>query len=246
MLEFYWTYVDYKFLMDFTEKMFKDLLIEVYGSQKLIILDKENTPIEVDFSKPWPRVSIFDLIKPYFPEMEDLRKSNNLKEAKEKLKEILQDKLDREDIKEMEKLEWGNFIDFVYKKTARKKLIEPVFVINHPVELSPLARINDDNNTIVDRFQLVVNGWEVINAYSELIDPVDQMERFLNQQEAKDHGDEEAHTVDHDYVRAMEHGMPPIAGWGSGMDRLIALFTTQENIRDVVMFPLTKPIDESN
>ena len=241
MLEFYRTYVDYNFLMDFTEKMFKDLLKEVFGTLSLIILDREWNPVEVDFSKNWPRVTIFDLIKPYFPELEDLWKRDALGEAKELAKIKLKDYIDEEDIKEMMKLWWGNFIDFVYKKTARKKLIEPVFVINHPIELSPLARKNDENPKVVDRFQLVVNGWEIVNAYSELIDPVDQMERFIEQAKAKAAWDEEAHDVDKDYVKAMEYGMPPIAGWGSGIDRLCALFMTQENIRDVVMFPLMKP-----
>jgi len=241
MLEFYWTYVDYNFLMDFTEQMFKDLLKEVFGTQKLIILDRDNNPVEVDFSKPWPRVTIFELIKPYFPELEDLRKADQLWEAKELAKVRLKDYLDEEDIKEMMKLWWWNFIDFVYKKTARKKLVEPVFVINHPIELSPLARKNDQNPKIVDRFQLVVNGWEIVNAYSELIDPVDQMERFIEQAKAKAAWDEEAHDVDKDYVKAMEYGMPPIAWWWAWIDRLCALFMTQENIRDVVMFPLMKP-----
>ena len=241
MLEFYWTYIDYNFLMDFTEQMFKDLLREVFGTLSLIILDREWNPVEIDFSKKWPRVTIFELIKPYFPELEDLWKKDELGEAKELAKIKLKDYLDEEDVKEMMKLGWGNFIDFVYKKTARKKLVEPVFVINHPIELSPLARKNDENPKVVDRFQLVVNGWEIVNAYSELIDPVDQMERFIEQAKAKAAWDEEAHEVDKDYVKAMEYGMPPIAGWGSGIDRLCALFMTQENIRDVVMFPLMKP-----
>jgi lysyl-tRNA synthetase len=241
MLEFYWTYVDYNFLMDFTEKMFKDLLKEVFGTLSLIILDREGNPVEIDFSKKWPRVTIFELIKPYFPELEDLWKKDELWEAKQLAKIKLKDHLTEEDIQEMMKLWWGNFIDFVYKKTARKKLIEPVFVINHPIELSPLARKNDKNPKVVDRFQLVVNWWEIVNAYSELIDPVDQMERFIEQAKAKAAWDEEAHEVDKDYVKAMEYWMPPIAWWGSGIDRLCALFMTQENIRDVVMFPLMKP-----
>ena len=243
MLEFYWTYVDYNFLMDYTEKMFKDLLKEVFGTLKLIVLDRDNNPVEVDFSKRWPRVTIFDLIKPYFPELEQLWKEDDLWQAKELAKIKLKDYLDEEDIKEMMKLWWWNFIDFVYKKTARKKLIDPVFVINHPIELSPLARKNDKDPKIVDRFQLVVNWWEIVNAYSELIDPVDQMERFIEQAKAKAAWDEEAHDIDKDYVKAMEYGLPPIAGWGSGIDRLCALFMTQENIRDVVVFPLMKPVE---
>jgi lysyl-tRNA synthetase class 2 len=117
-------------------------------------------------------------------------------------------------------------------------------VTSHPIDLSPLARRNDTNPDITDRFQLVVNSWEVVNAYSELVDPVDQRQRFEYQAKLKANGDEEAMEADYDYVYAMEHGMPPMSGWGMGVDRILALLTNQENLKDVILFPLMKPLDE--
>ncbi len=241
MLEFYWARVDFEFLMDFTEKMFKDLIKNIFGTLRLLILDKEGNPVEINFDQPWPRKTIFELIEPFMPQLEELWQQDKLEEAKKIFKQNFADQLDKDELREIDKLWWGNFIDFVYKKTARKQLIDPVFVIRHPIELSPLARQSDQNPKVVDRFQLVVNWWEIVNAYSELIDPKDQLQRFLEQSKLKQAGDEEAHEIDLDYVKAMEYWMPPMAWWGSGIDRLVALLTTQENIRDVVMFPLLKP-----
>ena len=131
-------------------------------------------------------------------------------------------------------------IDTLYKKVLREKIINPTFVMNHPVELSPLSRRNDDNPKRVDRFQLVVNGWEIINAFSELTDADDQAERFAIQQKSRDNGDVEAMENDEDFVKALSHGMPPAAGWGIGIDRLVALLTNSENLKDVVLFPLMR------
>lgn len=134
----------------------------------------------------------------------------------------------------------GTLIDKLYKKVARPHIINPTFIIHQPLILSPLARLNDTNPMIVDRFQLCVNGWEVTNAYSELVDPVDQDERFQNQLDAKKAGDDEVAMPDDDFVAAMEHGMPPQSGFGMGIDRIVALLTAQPNLRDVVLFPLVK------
>jgi lysyl-tRNA synthetase class 2 len=122
-------------------------------------------------------------------------------------------------------------------------MIEPVFLTKHPISLSPLARANDDNKELTDRFQLVINGAEIINAYSELVDPQEQERRLLEQQKLKQNGDEEAMEMDYDYIEAMEYGMPPISGWGMGIDRLIQILTNSQNIKDCVMFPLMKPKD---
>ena len=122
-------------------------------------------------------------------------------------------------------------------------MINPQFLIHHPIDLSPLARSNDDNPLVTDRFQLVVNTWEVVNAYSELVDAIDQRERLVKQAQARDTGDEEAMVMEEDFVYCMEYGMPPISGWGMGIDRFTALLTNQENLREVVLFPLMKPID---
>ena len=132
-------------------------------------------------------------------------------------------------------------VDLLYKKVSRPKLIQPTFLVEHPIDVSPLARSNTDNPGIVDRFQLVVNGWEIVNAYSELIDPVDQRTRLQKQMDARAAGDEQAMEMDEDFITAMEHGMPPMSGWGMGIDRVVALLTNAETLRDVVLFPLMKP-----
>jgi len=135
----------------------------------------------------------------------------------------------------------GSLIDQLYKKTARQQLINPTFIINHPTDLSPLARRSDDNEHTVDRFQLVVDTWEVVNAYSELVDPLDQRARLEEQARLGAAGDDEAMQLDEDYLLAMDYGMPPISGWGMGIDRFCALLTDVPNLRDVVWFPLMRP-----
>ena len=186
MLEFYWAWVDFEFLMDFTEKMFKDLIKEIFGTRQLLILDRDGKPVQIDFFKPWPRKTIFELIQPYMPELKELWEKDELDKAKQIFVSSYGDLLDEDEKKQLPKLGWGNFIDLVYKKTARKDVVEPTFVIRHPIELSPLARKSDEDPRVVDRFQLVVNGWEIVNAYSELIDPQDQLQRFLEQAKLKE------------------------------------------------------------
>ncbi len=132
-------------------------------------------------------------------------------------------------------------IDYLYKKMSRPKLVNPTFLYNYPIQLKPFARRNDDRPHHADAFQLVVNGWELVNSYSELVDPIDQAERFAAGEKALSEGDEEAMTGDAEFVRAMEYGMPPISGWGMGVDRIVALLTEQNNLRDVVLFPLMRP-----
>jgi predicted hydrolase (HD superfamily) len=122
-------------------------------------------------------------------------------------------------------------------------MISPQFLIHHPIDLSPLARKNDDNQLVTDRFQLVVNSWEIVNAYSELVDPIDQRERLLEQARARDKGDDEAMIMEEDFIECMEYGMPPISGWGMGIDRFVALLTNQENLREIILFPLMRPKD---
>ena len=140
-------------------------------------------------------------------------------------------------------LGYGNLVDLLYKKVARPMLIEPVFLVEHPIELSPLARANDDNPSLTDRFQLVINGAEIVNAYSELVDPVEQMKRLEEQAKLNAGGDEEAMVMDMDYIEAMEYGMPPISGWGMGIDRVMQVLTGVPNIKDNILFPLMRPLE---
>lgn len=231
LLEYYCSYWNYIDNMNFTEKLFKHLLMTVNGSLELTY---ENQAI--NFGGEWPRYSFRDLI------LKDCGIDINLLETREALmKEIDKNGIRFETDVEINTAGRGTLIDLLYKKVSRPQLINPAFITHHPLDLSPLARKCDQNPMVVDRFQLVVNGWEVVNAYSELIDPVDQTERFRQQAEARAHGDKETMEVDNDFLQCMEFGMPPISGWGMGIDRIIALLTNASTLRDVVLFPLMRP-----
>jgi len=233
MIEHYAAYWDYEDNMKFTEKMLTSVIKKLKGTLKLKILNRDEKLVDVDFTAPWEVVSFRELLKKdcgididKFENADDLRK------------EIKKKKINIEDI---DKLGRGNLIDALYKAVSRPNIIKPTFLINHPIDLSPLARKNDRNRMVVDRFQLIVNGWEILNAYSELIDSVDQQKRFDEQMKARQAGDKEAMQKDEEFVKAMEYGMPPTSGWGMGVERLVALLTQQPNLRDVVLFPLMRP-----
>jgi lysyl-tRNA synthetase class 2 len=187
----------------------------------------------IDFSGEWPRRSFRELLIEHAGiDIEEHETADALRAA------IAARGIELPDT---EKLGRGNLVDQLYKKTCRPKLIQPTFLVQHPIDLSPLARRNDADPRVADRFQLVVRGWELVNAYSELVDPVDQRERLEEQARLKSGGDEEAMSMDEDFLLAMEHGMPPMSGWGMGVDRFFALISGCENLRDVVLFPLMRP-----
>lgn len=231
MLEYYASYWNYEDSMDFTERMIKHLLEAVTGDLELDFAGQS-----IDFGKQWPRVSFHDLIL----------KDSGIDIDRSQSKEGIVDEIKNHGITfeteiDFDAVSRGTLIDQLYKKVSRPKIIEPTFLIQHPINISPLARRNDANELVVDRFQLVANGWEIVNAYSELIDPIDQAERFSQQAAARAAGDAEAMEIDNDYVLCMEYGMPPISGWGMGIDRVVALLTGVDNLRDVVLFPLLRP-----
>lgn len=228
MLEYYGSYWNFEDNMKFTEDLFEDLLMKLFGTMKINVYGKE-----IDFTTPWQRVDFRELIL----------KDSGIDFAKYETADDLRDAIKAKGIviEDIEKFGFGNLVDALYKKVSRPKLIDPCFVIKHPIHTKPLARKNDENPQIADTFQLLVNTWEIINAYSELVDPIDQRERFEVQASAKAGGDDEAMEYDEDYVLSMEHGMPPISGWGMGIDRLMALLSSQENLKDTVLFPLMKP-----
>jgi lysyl-tRNA synthetase, class II len=231
LLEYYCAYWNYRDNMDFTEKLMKHLLMEIQGG---LALRHEQTTISFDGT--WPRISFRDLV------LRDCGIDIDAFKTKSELwAEIKNRGIVFEDAVDVEKAGRATLIDLLYKKVSRPKLVNPVFVMHHPVEVSPLARKNDDNPLVVDRFQLVVNGWEVVNAYSELIDPIDQAQRFKEQAAARAQGDEDAMDVDEDFLLCMEYGMPPISGWGMGVDRIVALLTNTSNLREAVLFPLLRP-----
>ena len=234
MCEHYAAYWDYRDNMNFTEKMLATLLKKTRGTTKAKIPNRDGKLIEVDFGGKWPRLSLREAIKRDCGiDFEDCKTADDLRSAMKK-KNIELDV-------DVAVLGRGNLIDQLYKKVSRPKIVSPTFITEHPLDLSPLARRNDENPAITDRFQLVVGGWEIVNAYSELIDPVDQALRFTDQSKAKAGGDSDAHDKDDAFVEALEHGCPPCSGWGMGVDRIIALLTAQENLRDVVLFPLMRP-----
>ena len=238
MIEHYAAYWNYEDNMKFTEEMFEYIMKEVMGTTKVTIKNQEGKATEIDFKTPWPRKDYREMIK----------KDSGIdilvhKDEKTLLKEIKENGIKIEDA---EKMGYGNLVDHLYKKVSRPKLIQPCFVIKHPKDTKPLARQNDGDERVCDTFQLLVNTWEIINAYGEIVNPLDQRERFERQAKAKAAGDEDAMSMNEEYLTAMEHGMPPISGWGMGIDRLVTLLSQQDNLRDVVMFPLLKPVGGSD
>ncbi len=231
LLEYYAAYWNYEDNMNFTEKMIKHLLQEVKGSQEI-----EYDGQKINFEGEWPRVSFRDLI------FKDCGIDIYECDTREKILDAMKEKEIRfDDDVSVDKAGRGTLIDLLYKKVSRPAIINPLFIIKHPLDLSPLARQNDTNELETDRFQLVINGWEVINAYSELVDPVDQKGRFEQQLAARAMGDEDAMDIDEDFLTAIEFGMPPISGWGMGIDRIVALLTDAQTLRDVILFPLLRP-----
>ena len=231
LLEYYCAYWNYIDNMNFTEKLLKHLLQTVNGG---LILAYDNRTI--DFNGEWPRIPFRELL------LRDCGIDIDACPDRESLwTEIQKRGITFEAEVEVAKAGRGTLIDLLYKKVSRPQLINPVFLTHHPLAISPLARMSDASAAVADRFQLVVNGWEIVNAYSELVDPLDQAERFRQQAEARAKGDADAMEVDNDFVLCMEFGMPPISGWGMGIDRLVALLTNTTTLRETVLFPLLRP-----
>ena len=231
MVEGYSAYWNYEDNMKFLREMVIYMLDKVYdGNLKLTLGGKE-----VDFGGEWPIVSFRDLL------LKDCGIDIDKYPTAEGLLAEIKNKGIKLDAENVEQLGRGNLIDTLYKKVSRPSMINPTYLIKHPTDLSPLARSNDENPDIVDRFQLVVNGQEIINGYSELVDSIEQEKRLIEQSKLKAQGDEEAMSIDTEYIRAMEFGMPPISGWGLGIDRFLQFLTNSENIRDVVLYPLMRP-----
>lgn len=233
MVEGYGAYLNYKDNMKLLQDMLQTIVLKLFGTLKIQVGDKE-----VDLEGNWESISFRNLILKY----------SNIDIKEFNTKEKLIDKIKLENLNidsevPLTDLGYGNLVDQLYKKVARPNVIGPVYLTEHPIDLSPLARANDQDKSITDRFQLIINGAEIINAYSELVNPIEQEARLIHQAELKASGDDEAMPMDYDYIEAMEYGMPPISGWGMGVDRLIQLLTNQPNIKDVVMFPLMKPKD---
>ncbi len=232
MVECYSAYWNYRDNMIFTRNMLLDVLLKVFGTTKIMIDGKE-----INFSDDWKVVSFKELI------LQDVGLDIDNYGSSKELLTAIEEKGIRLEHENLQALSLGNLIDQLYKKISRPKIVNPTFLVEHPIELSPLARANDTNPTITDRFQLVINGAEIINGYSELVNPIEQRARLEQQALYNAKGDEEAMVKDDDYISAMEYGMPPISGWGMGIERLVQVLSSSENIKDCVLFPLLRPLD---
>ena len=225
LMELYQAYTDYEGMMELTESMFRYLAEKVCGSTKI-----SYNGIEIDLGKPFERLTMNDAIKKYagidFDQVAD-------DEAAKKLAE-------EHHIAYEERHKKGDIINLFFEEFCEKELIQPTFIMDHPIEISPLTKKKPSDPTKVERFELFINTWEMCNAYSELNDPIDQRERFAAQEEAFAAGDDEANHTDEDFLNALEIGMPPTGGIGYGIDRLVMLLTDSQAIRDVLLFPTMK------
>lgn len=225
MLEFYIAYKDYNFLMSFTEELISSVSLKAAGSLKVTYGDTI-----IDLTPPWPRIPLLEaMLQRGVPE-------GVLKDAGTAGRWAINEKIE---IKQG--ASHARIIDEIFKEKVEPYLIQPTFITDYPVELSPLAKRKNDNPELVERFELFIAAREIANAFSELNDPLDQHRRFLKQAEESEKGDDEAHLMDEDFVRALEYGMPPAAGEGIGIDRLVMLLTDSPSIRDVILFPQLKP-----
>ncbi len=226
MVEFYMAYADYRDLMKLTEDMLSQLVKEIHGTTKITYQGQE-----IDFTPPWRKISFHDALVEIggIPRevIEDEEKARRLAEELE---------IDTSKIKSH-----GKVLGELFEKTVEEKLIQPTFIYDYPKDISPLAKSREDNPDLVERFELMIAGREIANAYTELNDPRDQRERFIQQLKERESGDEEAHRMDEDYIVALEYGLPPTAGEGIGIDRLVMLLTDSPSIRDVILFPTLRP-----
>lgn len=224
--ELYWAYADYEDLMDFTEAMLTVLVQTMFEKTDIVWQEQE-----ISFTRPWRRVRFIDLVSNYV----------GFDILAEKEPQAYQEVFKHKHLVLPEVQTYTGLLEGLYKAALRPSLLQPTLLYDYPIEMSPLAKQNLTNPHVAETFQLVVQGMELIKAYTELNDPVEQFRRFEEQQKALKAGDKEAHPIDTDFIRALEYGMPPTAGWGLGIDRLAMLLTNCRNIQDTILFPLLKP-----
>lgn len=229
LLELYQAYTDFEGMMNLTEELIKEVAIKVLGTTQITYGD-----IEIDLSKPFKRISMTESLKENSGI--DFDEIKTLDQAKQVAKE--------HHIEVLERHKMGDILNLLFEKYCEDKLIQPTFITGHPVEISPLAKKQPLNKNLTERFELFILGREHANAFSELNDPIDQRERFVDQMKLKAMGDDEANEIDYDFLNALEYGMPPTGGLGIGIDRLIMLLTNSASIRDVLLFPAMKPLKD--
>ena len=228
LMELYQAYTDYHGMMDLTENLYRFVAQEVLGTTTIVY-----NGIEMDLSKPFPRITMVDAVKQYSGV--DFNEIHTLEEARAIAKE--------KGVEFEERHKKGDILNLFFEEFVEEHLIQPTFIMDHPIEISPLTKKKPDNPEYVERFEFFMNGWEMANAYSELNDPIDQRERFKAQEELLAQGDEEANHTDEDFLNALEIGMPPTGGIGFGIDRMCMLLTNSAAIRDVLLFPTMKSLD---
>ena len=229
LMELYQAYTDYNGMMDLTENLYRHVAQEVLGTTKIVYKG-----IEMDLGEPFERITMVDAVKKYAGV--DWNEVETLEQARELAKE--------HNLEFEERHKKGDILNLFFEEYVEEHLLQPTFVMDHPVEISPLTKKKPEDPNYVERFEFFMNGWEMANAYSELNDPIDQRERFAAQEEAFAAGDEEANHTDEDFLNALEIGMPPTGGIGFGIDRMCMLLTGAEAIRDVLLFPTMKSIDK--
>ena len=231
LMELYQAYTDYHGMMDLTENLYRFVAQEVLGTTQIVYKG-----IEMDLGKPFERITMVDAVKKYagvdWNEVETLEQARELAKA--------------HNLEFEERHKKGDILNLFFEEYVEEHLLQPTFVMDHPVEISPLTKKKPENPDYVERFEFFMNGWEMANAYSELNDPIDQRERFKAQEELLAQGDDEANTTDEDFMNALEIGMPPTGGIGFGIDRMCMLLTGAEAIRDVLLFPTMKSLDGVN
>ena len=231
LMELYQAYTDYNGMMDLTERLYRFVAQEVLGTTKIVY-----NGIEMDLGKPFERITMVDAVKKYagvdWNEIEDLEAARAI--AREKGVEF------------EERHKKGDILNLFFEEFCEEHMVQPTFVMDHPIEISPLTKKKPEDPNYVERFEFFMNGWEMANAYSELNDPIDQRERFKAQEAALAAGDEEANTTDEDFMNALEIGMPPTGGIGYGIDRMVMLLTDSAAIRDVLLFPTMKTLNDVN
>jgi lysyl-tRNA synthetase class 2 len=225
VLEFYVAYKDYLWMMETTEQLMEKTALAVNGTTKVIVGEKE-----IDFKAPYPRITMYDAIQKYTGIDISAMNETQVRDVCKQLHVHVDDTMGR-----------GKMIDELFGDKCEEYFVQPTFLIDYPVEMSPLTKKHRSKQGLVERFELIVNGKEIANAYSELNDPIDQRERFEEQLKLMERGDEEAMFIDYDFLRALEYGMPPTSGIGFGIDRICMLLLNQPSIQDVLLFPMMRP-----
>ncbi len=229
LMELYQAYTDYHGMMDLTENLYRTVAQDVLGTTKIVY-----NGIEMDLGKPFERITMVDAVKKYSGV--DWNEIHTLEEARAAAKE--------HNVEFEERHKKGDILNLFFEEFVEEHLLQPTFVMDHPIEISPLTKKKPENPEYVERFEFFMNGWEMANAYSELNDPIDQRERFKAQEELLAQGDDEANTTDEDFLNALEIGMPPTGGIGFGIDRMCMMLTDSAAIRDVLLFPTMKSLDK--